>query len=681
MRKCFSDTMFISDSSKKKVDMYDSLSEEDLVVFLRARHISYKRNIQEIMYEAVEKKEFTLFRKLLNIYTKKYLQTEYVVESALYTLIAFASSHMPIEVRKMTNSFFLTFFFVSVFDNDNVETIRRFHLSGYLFCAYIDEDNKDIFYHIDHSAAFHVFSYLIRNESYTSVSKLLTKRRLCDPLQNIWETFRSQCEGDDIHLMIRRHSMENIKKWITSGHSVNLRNEFGNTPLHEAVRLGYNDIADMLRNAGAIFYSHGDARQKYILTVSKNTYFSRLSHVIKIVLPYLYPDADMIMFFHSVTPTDRLFCCSVYYTKDPLDDICKEFHDRFSRYIFSAKADILSRSFLDIQHSDDTHNCVLTIFKEFNIRSMIPVQFIYEKNLMGIYTVFSKKNMVVHPHGTQICRSVFLHAYDDLLVDCYTWLWNPFLMNDASFHEWLKTILYSASSQDSRIFSRALFILVRITCFFDGNGLLPHKDTIFRIFTTHRQVTIPLTSLSKCILSELDRVSPYIHVHYTTPSFILNNMEFVRSTQWSLPEQKCPHKFLLSRFDMFEIIGSHTIPSDVLPHINEYISGEDLNADLESIVKVRILLGLDVSLRDQIVVGTESAGNPNYRIFLPVSEIKEAIDKVSRETKDVSDYTGAYKKFVSYIHPFLDGNGRTFRMLFTIMLRQKGYSFLVTKGL
>ncbi|GAB5036658.1 ankyrin domain protein [Nannochloropsis oceanica] len=91
---------------------------------------------------------------------------------------------------------------------------------------------------------------------------------------------------------------------------VNKRNRWGTTPLAEAVRLGNDEIADMLRDHGACLFLEIDSQQ--VVIEPRDQYFLRLELATSLLFwAAVSPRPSFVRFFHSTHHNSLLLCCSV----------------------------------------------------------------------------------------------------------------------------------------------------------------------------------------------------------------------------------------------------------------------------------------------------------------------------------------------------------------------------------
>jgi hypothetical protein len=91
---------------------------------------------------------------------------------------------------------------------------------------------------------------------------------------------------------------------------VNKRNRWGTTPLAEAVRLGHDDIADLLRDQGACLFLEIDSQQ--VVMEPRDQYFLRLELAMSLLYwAALTPRPAVVRFFHTTHHNSLLLCCSV----------------------------------------------------------------------------------------------------------------------------------------------------------------------------------------------------------------------------------------------------------------------------------------------------------------------------------------------------------------------------------
>lgn len=502
----------------------------------------------------------------------------------------------------------------------------------------------------------------------------------------------------DIFVMIEENNIDMVRHWVSIDTSqVNTRNDMGVTPLYEAVRLGRDEIIDILRDHGALLCSQHDIDQVCVQNISRRHYFHRLASLVHEIVP-TYPtrEADVVVFFHTVHHSDNLFCCSVRFQRDPKNTDTCDFVTRLSRYI-------LPREITQFTH------ILSPLCQEFQMRfTQEPIRIHDDQHTFGYICVFSSltschnndspinlnMNINMNGHDTTVERDmnhIFFQRFDMISSEHHT-LWKDCLLTSSIFREWIERCILYLRSEESCIFYTPLSLLIQLWPLLRSSSW---AHVCRSLFNTHAKCSIPFTPVGKDVMTLLSSVVVGDIPNETQESFVFSDMLTKTYTYTTFTGRHEHRKKALTSLDLFDCVGNEERYRRVKNHLDEInamiysMSHESLLTDFRTILtKVRSWLGFssrDETLvyRQKAVVGLSSYGNDHYRIFVPYHEIPDAMETVfhTRSYTSFNDIVTLYTLCVKWIHPFDDGNGRTFRVLCTILLRQMGYVYTLTKDM
>jgi len=580
---------------------------------------------------------------------------------SMHDIVCSISADTAPSILVIAHEYIYRHFLCKILEEDDVSALKKCLSTGYLLQTYTDRHGSSLLDIIRKHKPLQIWKYIVTECLFTLV---VDRKDMDDEMWTIWTTHIKQTYDDDIFQMIYNNDLGGVKTYITQRGQVNIRNFMGVSPLFEAVRLRKDDIADVLRDAGAMFSSFFDIDQQYVGSMTKKCFFERLTFVLRSLVPRLCSiQIETAVFFHSVKHSNRLFCCSVKYQREPSDENVSDFSRRLTHYVI-----------------EQYHDCMGPLCREFRMHS-IQVPVFFQKELLGIIYAFSYTQPPdTSSHLQKTCSDIFFQRFEQLEGPSYETLWNDFLLSSSFFIQWLEKIIVYSRSEQSCIFFGPVCRLVSLIRFLKDKLAAHHRRDIEQILMTHAVTTIPYTKLSNEIYTV---VYPY-REHYVK-SFLMSRLETgsIRYTLCSSPvSQKVKHPF--SHFDIFEVLGDHHEQKLCGPEIAELntMLDDPVDFSLETIGKIRRVLGMETSFRTTQVIGTVSKYTDHYRIFMPVCEVSEAMEVAFRmyPTDDVTNIVSLYKIMVEWIHPFLDGNGRTFRLLLSVLLRSRYFNVLITKG-
>lgn len=575
-------------------------------------------------------------------------------------LVSYLQGASP-TIRVLGNEYLYDHVLQGLLETDDVRGFKKLILTSYRFQEYQDSKNRRAIDLIRIHSAMKIWKFVV-SEGYFS---RLTREQMSPEMYSVWLEQMNVLYLDDIFEMIKKNDVSEIRSWIRSKRPINIRNQIGATPLHEAVRLGRDEIAEILRDAGAMLCSPADARQSTMSSMPKKIYFQRLSFLVREAFPlFLATDCEIVLFFHSVCESPRLFCCSVKYQRDPQDELTTDFVRRISNYVIS-------------RH--DPASFFSPLCDEFRLFPATPVPLYGKgpKEFLGYFFSFRRERPssdIIDDADDlpMITQALFLYRFEELYQ--YHRLWDRFLSRSPVFREWFDGMIEYCFSEESCIFYDALKRVMALPVhLIEGDGRYTE------LLGTHALCAIPFTRVSNEVYSMVSRYRDYGGV-----SFLLRKIRahpFVYTLSDTIPCSLPPKA--LTRMDLFEILGRK---SDVdIEAVNAIFLSDSpplTRFSISLVERIRRTLDLEPAFRRNQVIGVTSSTNGHYRIFLPQGEVETAMNELTStyNGNKLTDLTTMYKILVEWIHPFEDGNGRTFRLLFTLLLRSKGYYVILTKG-
>jgi Fic family protein len=137
---------------------------------------------------------------------------------------------------------------------------------------------------------------------------------------------------------------------------------------------------------------------------------------------------------------------------------------------------------------------------------------------------------------------------------------------------------------------------------------------------------------------------------------------------------------LFTKMDVFDIIGKHPYNYNLINYLNNIINSNFDFCDPIKLKKMSENISGNKEFRTNNVIGI--ASGKSYCLFLPHQEINKGISLVKdiyeqNSNKPIKQIYYYYSAMVEYIHPFSDGNGRLFRVIANIMLRQIGIKKII----
>lgn len=461
------------------------------------------------------------------------------------------------------------------------------------------------------------------------------------------------------HYAVMEDRIDLVACFMKRGLNLNHKNMWALTPLNEAVRLGFSDMSDFLRDNGASLMAVKDSNQSII---GKRRDFFHLLEDLMEVIPSLFPGEDVLLqLFHSVPDKSQLYCCSLQAATEAMKDLANYTrHIIFdSRNVFFFRRECHTIDGCDTMTQQEFF--LSPLCQDAGVSSIWTRPYHHGPTLLGYFVLWSKR---VHMDILDRFLGHFLARRWAEAVSVF-----PPVMASVSrlprFKKLLGEMSAALKSPDSTEFIRAIRFFTVLPDVPDETRLL---------LRTHLDCHIPFSRLS----SEMyDLVRLFGDTPSPSPSFLLEALRRIVVPATGVATGGAP--IPLTSFHLFEVIGDHPFPKTLLTEVNRLIA--DPPGDARSLWdRTRETLFPGSVYREDAVLGFIHP--KSYRVFLPPHEVGLALEEVFA-TAVADPFSEAFyisHAVLEWIHPLKDGNGRCARMFLTIACRSHGIPILIDSG-
>lgn len=447
-------------------------------------------------------------------------------------------------------------------------------------------------------------------------------------------------------------------------HLIHSKNIWNLTPLNEAVRMGFQSIANLLRDGGASLYTNFDVQQSII--GNRKEYFSLLE-ILMTILKHL-GNTQLVQLFHSVPHNSNLYSCSIASFSNPL----KDFYESSSHLVFDRKNKTFFRKEIHVLehcHQQSQENFFLApLCLDHQVRFFASYPFYNGPTFLGYFVIWSQKDLL-DSHLVSIFSFIqeFMDKKFGRALEYFPSWWETISSQDLCA-EILRQNIKNLQHLESRVFLPSLVdlspimeLLVKeqwvsksvLKTLFETHQPY-HKKSILGYDLLRRFFGTPLTS------SYVSHVSHVSHIYQQTMAIV--SPPEIKKTIHGKP-------VLMTSLELFELIGQHSTKPP-LGKVNKLlVEASDLAP--RQLFDQCVQLVSEQTYRTLAVIGLDRF---EYRLFLPHQEISKAMDAIFSTCtgNDIASLYKIYVQIVEWIHPLLDGNGRSTRLFLTIALRAHG---------
>jgi ankyrin repeat protein len=472
-----------------------------------------------------------------------------------------------------------------------------------------------------------------------------------------------------LHYGVLDNQYEFVQCLVKFGLSkVNQKNIWSLTPLNEAVRMHYHDIANVLRAHGASLQNIRDSDQSVI--GKRQDFFNKLEFIMKMIPKLLLNQETLVQLFHSQTSNSNLYCCSLHYTHTSL----KDFHETVSKMVFERNYSPMFKNQLfeinQCQEKTQEEFFLAPLCKDYQVEYLYTSPFYFGPTFLGYFMIWDKQR-IANEHFEKLFHFIkyFFESNYGKCITIYPNLANYFL-STSLLQESISKHLVNLQSPNSSSFVSAIRFFAPMISYLKE----PQEH-----FCTLKKCHVPVTLLSTEMFNLLHSTSCKVS-HGN--SFLYQQMQnsIILDEHWTNPPLEeywgMKNPLPLRSFDIFEMTGIHPDVSYrlLIKQINELIAHCLPPAELFKKV-VELLIGQPN--RKQAVIGT--INNYTYRIFLPFEEINCAMEELF-SVNELNLFIQLFKYYhyiLEWIHPLEDGNGRCARFFLTIYMRAHGIPIVI----
>lgn len=479
-----------------------------------------------------------------------------------------------------------------------------------------------------------------------------------------------------LHIAISYNQYNICKYLLEEGIHTNHVNIWHMTPLEQSIHMKRTKISNLLRQYKAFYKNKFDSEQ--IIFGERQLFFEKLQIIIE-NLVFFFPSAVQVNFFHHSYNSEYLFCCSKHYTKNA------SFQRYISNFILSLSMKMFAKKeFIvhDIPNHDDF--MFLPYCKLFGIEHLVILPLKVNHILIGYFFLWNQRIEVIKERYETIIEKIMLGQYFELLQFSLV-IYRYNIKQDFV----KKFVVSSLSKVQQRILNYEEH--VSIMKFIEHmssywNDL--REDKLFQqlvfIVAYYERVFIPshacfkLYQFNHSLYTRLqqENMLPVIQNFESNPFRLMKELKFDE-----IQFEGNKGSFDLSPFDVFNILGKE-VTKDQYERLQKlYTSFDPQEYSFQVYYDIQNILFERKKIRDKNVLGIKN--DCEHTFFVCHEEVQKAIDFVFTKIQEMNQpLTKIYYLFhtiCQYIHPFVDGNGRTCRMVLNFYLKKLGHADIISR--
>jgi hypothetical protein len=524
------------------------------------------------------------------------------------------------------------------------------------------------------------------NFEYISIHNIIKENNLILLQQIILQEkitmdYKDIYQNSLLHIAVSYNNYNVCKYLVENKINLNTINIWNMTPLQQAIHMNHDNISSLLRNNKAYYKNKLDSEQ--IIFGDRDDFFEKITLCIENLYQF-FPNYCSINFFHNTYNSEYLFCCSKHETKDP------SFHNYISHFILSKHLYFIKQpQCINIDTIKKQEDFIfLPYCSIYDIKQVIIIPLEINNILIGYFFVWNTekteniKISIFQKLFQKIMVSQFFfilqYSYESYIFNIQKPLVQNFLEDcckiieqkdsDYDLHISILYFLDNCQAFWSKIKEDFYFKkLVKIVIYYQ-KALIPY-GSLYKIYTMNQNIYKKLKEEILFQKEELPFESfckkqlPLIHFHTT--------------------HKNESHETLsISDFDYYKVIGKE-LSKEKIKELNDIYEKiclkEPYTFDIYSFVN-QIISGKN-SIREDEVVGIQNKFKNTFFVFS--NEVEESLDIVFKNVilmeNKLSQVYYLFYTISQYIHPFLDGNGRTCRLVATFYMKKMGYDVCISK--
>lgn len=487
--------------------------------------------------------------------------------------------------------------------------------------------------------------------------------------------FKDVYKNSLLHIAISYNQHDICKYLLEEGIDTNSVNIWHMTPLEQSIHMKYDKISELLREHKAYYKNKFDSEQ--IIFGERNLFFEKMNIMIQNLVLF-FPSTVQVNFFHHNYVSDYLFCCSKHFSKN----------ESFQRYISNF---ILMLGMKLFEKKEYRTECItdvntfpfLPYCKIFEIKQLVLIPLNINRILIGYFFIWNKKPESIIQDYERLMRKIMLGQYFEIL-QCSL----PTYRENIKYRVIKDFVQTSIQKMQQRFLNYETHVSImkfveNMTPYWNELKEETYFKQLFFVIVYFKKILIPshacfkLCQFNSSLYERLVQ-QEIISIEQNFESYPLQELKLVCFGDIFAETQK---ECRMSPFDYFHVIGKDVTKEQYQSLESLYDAFDETKFNFQIYFDIqKILFQRDV-VRSSNVLGVQNKYEHTFFVFH--DEVKSSLDFVFEKSASFEClYTRVFYLFHSicqYIHPFVDGNGRTCRLVLNFYLKKYGFEGCISR--
>ena len=490
-------------------------------------------------------------------------------------------------------------------------------------------------------------------------------------------TFEDVYKNSLLHIAISYNQYSICKYVIEEGININHVNIWHMTPLEQSIHMKFDKISELLRKHNAYYKNQLDSQQ--IIFGERDLFFENITIIID-NLKLFFASCIQINFFHNNYQSDYLFCCSKYFSTN------NSFKNHVSNLILSLDMEFLTKHEFIIKTMNNSNEFLfLPYCKLFQIEQLIILPLKLNHILIGYFFVWNSKIEIYKKQYENLVCKIMLGEYFEILqFSLESYFYNK---KNSIIKKYLNQSIKKIQQRFLNYETHVIIMkfLENIMIYWNDLKTDVEFQNMVLMIAYYQKTMIPTHSCYKLLEFNTSLYNRLCENNIIDKNMIMNFESYpfqeLQHVGFDDIEFQIRNETNMSLFDYFNIIGKDVTKRQYEKLEYLYRSFDYTMFSFQIYYEIQKILFNRQDIRYSNVLGIKN--KYEHTFFVCHEEVERGIEFVFEQAKKIkSPFTKIYYLFYTisqFIHPFIDGNGRTCRLVLNFYLKKFGCIHCISK--